>query len=97
MSEHWSAAAKRDYLATLRWVNSIREENGKQPLKKLPMGVPNKPCHCPIANATGWSVTDHSIYSKAGDRIRLPGRVKKFVQRFDEGQYPGLEKEIADV
>jgi len=88
-------------------VNQIRDLFGLRKLKELPKGYPMDQNSCPIANSLkskrfkGISVSAETIdvyvnvdTEDGGSRISFePKHLHKFINLFDEGRFPELEKE----
>lgn len=78
----------------LEWANSVRAEDGHEPLVQLVPGVKNDCECCPLAETINGYV-DGDSYELDSDIETayfqpLPQFVKEFVERFDSGKYPHL-------
>lgn len=92
---------------TLRLVNNIRVTLGKKPLKKMPKGIQEDACECPVAaalNATfNYDTIDfHSdvvarkvaaaLHIKRYDtQVLAPATLRGFAVQFDAGYFPELQ------
>ena len=76
-----------DYDAALRWANEQRRKQGMEPLGFLPRGMRLDSDKCPLARATGQYISGLSVSALSS----APTPVKRFVRRFDRGEYPELE------
>ena len=81
----------------LEWCNKIRTDRGKPVLDALPQGYPNNGYSCPCGEATGvfvgcqgWANTQ--IEYDNLDILTFPLAVGEFVERFDGGEFPELER-----
>lgn len=76
---------------TLAFVNRIRVEQGRRPLRRLPKGTYGF-YECPVAVATGmrvsWFDADHG--PSYLDLHKAPRYVGEFVLAFDTGRIPEL-------
>lgn len=80
-------------IATLRWCNEKRAEQGKGSLDRLPKGRLGDPLSCPCGKATGLHVWTHFWASEAFmDVGSLPLAVVEFVALFDGGSLPQYEE-----
>lgn len=80
--------------ATLEWCNARRQEQGQQPLDRLPKGEREDPLSCPCGIATGLYVDKHTFGRDDESRYDnpLPKPVELFVTEFDEGLLPQYDK-----
>lgn len=86
-----------DLERALDWANKVRGAFGKKPLKSMPKGERSRSRRCPLALAVGGEVAsgDMVFINKNGitfDVQSIPRSVGNFVDRFDAGKYPQLEK-----
>ncbi len=82
---------------TLDWVNKVRVATGQKVLKSLPKGERNRFKKCPVAIGIGGEVASGDMVYVVRDGITLevlnvPSTVGNFVDAFDDGKYPELEK-----
>lgn len=81
----------------LAWVNEQRAKLGRKRLKYLKHGVPGIGLlNCPLARSIGpgcriergrWGFQGKEGYTQ----YRNPKYVQRFIQKYDLGDYPGLE------
>lgn len=57
----------------LAFVNSIRERQGRKPLKRLPRGSRRNPCYCPIARAVSYTHRDYGFSCKSIANVQNAG------------------------
>lgn len=89
----------------LRFVNRLRRRYGAKPLDSLCVGERGNPSSCPIARslrldsdlvqATTRSYVACRTRGKKSERFVLPQGAMTFVLRFDDGEYPHLDKRKA--
>lgn len=93
------------YRSTLKFVNRIREDLGRDPLDKLLPGIPGDPDFCVVANSVGMN---GAYFSGTGTRNsffvvperpglalhtkfwKAPKSVHRFAVDFDKGNLPQL-------
>jgi hypothetical protein len=51
----------------LKFVNRVREAEGRKPLKQMPKGIPSDTFHCPLASAL-----DGGLVGVEGDCLEVP-------------------------
>lgn len=78
----------------LAWCNARRQEKGKRPLKKMPKGRQQDQMSCPCGrtcklwvDSLVWKFCDDPVYAK---NRPLPKYMQRFVEKFDEGEFPHL-------
>jgi hypothetical protein len=89
----------------LTYVNGLRRELGRKPLQKLPKGEIGEAESCPIANALPGVVEvdvdciqfyepdpDGLLGNSPGKKRKPPRHVRQFIEEFDSGTYPELER-----
>ena len=74
----------------LAYVNRIRKELGKKPIKRLPKGERRSPVSCPIARGIGSGARFSGVAITPNGHYDAPQYVRNFVYLFDSGQYPEL-------
>jgi hypothetical protein len=76
----------------LEWVNDVRREHGLPAIDRLEPGMCNRPYDCALARslAPGQTVVEVDGAIVLGRRHGLPFWVRRFVTRFDWGQYDDL-------
>jgi hypothetical protein len=82
---------------TLDWVNKVRGATGLKALKSLPKGERNRSRKCPVAIGIGGEVAsgDMAYVMRNGivmEIMTVPSTVGNFVDAFDDGKYPELER-----
>lgn len=85
----------RQYRRVLAFVNRVRVEHNKRPLKQLPKGSCKDIDRCVIARAFHGPKGGqfHNITNKDGtiSYIKFPDYVWNFIGRFDDGRIPELK------
>ena len=84
----------------LDYVNRLRKKYKiGPPLQRMPRGVPEDGSRCPIATALkhkAYVETELIVFMRdddtAWDEVVEPAYVSKFINDFDAGKYPHLEK-----
>lgn len=78
--------------AALHQVNQLRAERGiGEPLECLPKGKTGSVQRCPVARALGPGVLvdgETAFFVRTDDHVWLSPGTQKFIEEFDDGDYP---------
>jgi hypothetical protein len=87
---------KVDLTKVLEWVNEIRANHKRKPIKRLPKGELGSSDNCTIAKALrAYHVCHNDYYFDSGpDEVyKIPQIISDFIDQFDAGNFSELIKE----